>query len=86
MDEQCHERCPQMVLSWLKIHLNLVIISLKTTIKDSGERYLLEGGVQYPGKLHELHIDLPFLSKIMKTEKVEKLVANQKKKKNMSYK
>ena len=32
--------------------------------------------VQYPLKLHELHNDLPFLPERMKTERVEKLVAN----------
>ena len=33
-------------------------------------------GVQYLEKLHEIHNDLPFLPERMKTEKVEKLVAN----------
>ena len=32
--------------------------------------------VQYPEKLHELHNNLLFLPERMKTEKVEKLIAN----------
>ena len=32
--------------------------------------------VQYPGNLHNLHYDLPFLPERMKIEKFEKLVAN----------
>ena len=45
-------------------------------IEDCDERYFLEVDVQYPEKLHDLHIDLPFLPKKMKIEKVEKLAAN----------
>ena len=35
------------------------------------ERYFLEVHVQYLEKLHELHINLPFLPERMKIEKVE---------------
>ena len=35
-----------------------------------------EGDVQYPGKLHKLHNDLPFLPKTMNIKKVEKLVTD----------
>ena len=38
--------------------------------------YFLENDVQYLGKLHEFHNDLPFLPQRMKIEKVEKFVAN----------
>ena len=35
-----------------------------------------EVDVQYPEKLHDLHNDLSFLPKRMKSEKVKKLAAN----------
>ena len=49
---------------------------IKNYNEESDEGYLLEVDVQYLEKLHELHNDLPFLSKRMKIVKVEKLVAN----------
>ena len=47
-------------------------------IEGSDEGYFLKVDVQYVKKVHEVHNDLPFLSERMKTEKVEKLVANYK--------
>ena len=44
--------------------------------KDSDEGYVLELDVQYLKNLQNIHNDLPFSTKIMKIEKVEKLVAN----------
>ena len=44
--------------------------------EDFIKNYNEESDKGYPEKLHELHNDLPFLTKVMKTEKVEKLVAN----------
>ena len=38
--------------------------------------YILEVDVKYPKRLHELHSDLPFLSKRMKVNKCNKLVCN----------
>ena len=49
---------------------------IKSYNKERDEGYFLEVDVQYPGKLHNFHNDLPFLSKRTKAEKVEKLVAN----------
>ena len=49
---------------------------IKTYNEECDKRYFLEVDVQYPEKLHELRNDLPFLTKRMKIEKVEKLVAN----------
>ena len=49
---------------------------IKSYNEESDEGYFLEVDVQYPEKLHELYDDLPFLPERMKTEKVEKLVAN----------
>ena len=49
---------------------------IKSYNEESDERYFLEVDVQYPGKLHELPNDLPFLPKRMKIKKVEKLGTN----------
>ena len=46
--------------------------------KESDEDYFLEVDLQYLEKFNELHNDLSFLPERMKTEKVEKLVANDK--------
>ena len=45
---------------------------MKNVMKD----IFFEVDVQYLEKLSELHNDLPFLPKRMKTEKLRKLVAN----------
>ena len=39
-------------------------------------RYCLEADIQCPEKLHDLHNDLPFLAEKIKIQRVEKLVAN----------
>ena len=44
--------------------------------EESDKGYFLEVDVQYLEKLHELHNDLPFLSKRIGIEKVEKLIAS----------
>ena len=44
--------------------------------EESDEGSFLKVDVHYLEKLHELHNDLPFLPDRIKTEKVEKLVAN----------
>ena len=44
--------------------------------EESDKGYFLEIIVQYPEKLHECHNNLPFLPERMRTERVEKLVAN----------
>ena len=49
---------------------------IKNYNKESHQWHFLEVDVQYIQKLRELHNDLPFLPERMKTEKVEKLVAN----------
>ena len=42
--------------------------------EESIEGYFLEVDVQYPGKLHKLHNDLPFLPERMRLEKIEKFL------------
>ena len=49
---------------------------IKSYNEESDELYFLEADVQYLEKLHEIYNDLPFLPERMKTEKVEKLLAN----------
>ena len=46
---------------------------IKNYNEESGERHFLQGDVQYPEQLHELHKDLPFLPKRKKIKKVGKL-------------
>ena len=48
----------------------------KNQNEESDEGYFLKVDIQYPGKLHELHNDLPVLTGKMKTEKMKKLVTN----------
>ena len=49
---------------------------IKSYNEETDKEYFLEVDFQHPEKLHELHNDLPFLPERMKTEKVEKLLAN----------
>ena len=54
---------------------------IKNYNEDSDKGYILEVDVKYPRKLHDLHSDLPFLSKRMKIDKCKKLVCNLRNKK-----
>ena len=47
---------------------------IKSYNDESDEGYFLEVDFQYPESLHSLHIDLPFLSKRMEIEKIEKVI------------
>ena len=46
---------------------------IKSYNDESDQGYFLEVDFQYPESLHSLHIDLPFLSKRMEIEKIEKV-------------
>ena len=48
---------------------------IKNYNKNSDTRYFLKVGIHYPEEFRKIHNDLPFLHKIMKIEKVEKLLA-----------
>ena len=61
-----------MVLSGMKIHLNLV----RNYNEDSDEGYFLECDVQHPENLHNIRNDLRLLPERVKTENVEQLVVN----------
>ena len=56
---------------------------IKNYDEDSDKGYILEVNVKYPKKLHDLHSDLPFLSKRMKIDKCKKLVCNLRNKKKI---
>ena len=49
---------------------------IKNYNENNDKGYILEEDVKYPKKLHDLHSDLPFLSKRMKIDKCKKLVCN----------
>ena len=57
---------------------------IKNYNENNDKGYILEVGLKYPRKLHDLHSDLPFLPKRMKIDKCKKLVYNLRNKKNMS--
>ena len=61
---------------WIKDTSQLNEDFMKNYNEESDEIYFLELDVQYLEKLRERHNNLPFLLERMKTEKVEKLVAN----------
>ena len=65
-----------MVLSGLKIHLNLVNILQKNSVKIAMKDIFFETDVLYLEKLHDIHNDLLFLLERMKIEKFGKDVAN----------
>ena len=51
-------------------------VFMKNYNEESDKGYFLEVDVQYLGKLHKLHNDLPFLHERMKVKKVLKHVTD----------
>ena len=49
---------------------------IKNYNENDNKGYILEVGVKYPKRLHELHSDLPFLPERMEINKCKKLVCN----------
>ena len=49
---------------------------IKSHNEANDEKYFFDVDVQYPKKLDDLHIDLPFLPERMKIKQVKKLAAN----------
>ena len=70
------QNLPVNNFEWIKDTSQFNKVFMKNYNEESDEEYLLKVDVQYLEKLHEPHNDLPFLPKIMKIEKFEKLVAN----------
>ena len=54
---------------------------IKNYHENSKKGYILEVDVKYPKKLHDLHSDLPFLPRRIKTDKCKKLVCDLRNKK-----
>ena len=70
------QKLPVNKFEWIKDTSKFNEDFIKSYNEESGEGYFLQVDVQYPKKLHELHIDLSFLPERMKIEKVEKPVTN----------
>ena len=70
------QKLPVNNSEWIKDTSQFNEELIKNYNEESYEGYFFEVDIQYSEKLHELHNDLPFLSEVMKIEKVEKLVAN----------
>ena len=54
---------------------------IKKYNEDNDKGHILEVGIKYPKKLHDLHSDLPFLPERMEIDKCKKLVCNLRNKK-----
>ena len=75
------QKLPVNGFKWIK---DVTVIDeefIKNYDEDSDKGYILEADVKYPKKLHDLHSDLPFLSKRMNIDKCKKLVCNLRSKK-----
>ena len=70
------QKVPVNIFEWIKDTSQFNEDFIKAYIEESDKRYFFEVDVQYPEKLHDLHNDLSFLPKRMKSEKVKKLAAN----------
>ena len=79
------QKLPVNGFKWIKETLPFIEGFIESYSEKSDEEYFLEVDVQYSGKLHELHNDIPFLPERMKIHKVYKLVANLHDKKYMLF-
>ena len=70
------QKLPVNEFEWIEYTSKFNEDFIKNFKEESDERYFLEVDVQDPGKLHELHNDLPFSLEGMKIEKVKKFVTN----------
>ena len=70
------QKLPVNGVKWVKNTSKIDEEFIKNSDKDSDKGYILEIGVKYPRKLHDLHSDLPFLPKRMKIDICKKLVCN----------
>ena len=70
------QKLPVNNFEWIKDTSQFNKDFLKKYNEESDDGHFLEVDVQYPERLYELYIDLPFLTERMKIEKNEKLAAN----------
>ena len=68
------QKLPVNGFKWVNNKMNKEFI--KNYDENSDKGYILEVDIKYPRKLHDLHSDLPVLSKRVKIDKCEKLVCN----------
>ena len=70
------EKLPRNRFKWVIDILEIDEKFVKSYNKNSIKGYILEIDVDYPSKLHKLHIDKPFLPERMEIDKTKKLVCN----------
>ena len=70
------QKLPANNFEWIKDTSQFDEGFIKNYNQESDEGYFLEVDAQYLEELHKIRNDLPFLPETIKTEKVEKLVAN----------
>ena len=70
------QKLPVNGFKWIKNTSKIDEKFIKNYDEDSDKEYIFEVDVEYPRRLHDLHSDLPFLSKRMKIDKCKKLVCN----------
>ena len=75
------QKLPVNGFKWVKNTSKIDEKFIKNYDEDSDKGYIFEVDVKYPRRLHDLHIDLPFLHKRMKIDKCKKLVCNLRNKK-----
>ena len=75
------QKLPVNGFKWIKNVTEIDEKFIRSYDEDSDKGYILEVDVKYPGKLHDLHSDLPFLPKRKKIDKCKKLVCNLRNKK-----
>ena len=76
------QKLPENGFTWLEDTSEINEEFIKNYDENNNKGYILEVDVKHPRKLHDLHSDLPFLPKRMKTDKCKKLVCNLRNKKN----
>ena len=75
------QKLPVNGFKWIKNVTEIDEKFIKNYDEDSDKGYIFEADVNYPRRLHDLDIDLPFLPKRMKIDKFKKLVCNLRNKK-----
>ena len=81
----CHKKLPVNRFKWVEDVSEFNEDFVKTYNEKSNEGYFFEVDVQCPENLHKPHNDLPILTEIKKVDKVKKVVANLRDKKNTLY-
>ena len=70
------QKLPVNNFKWVKDTSKIDEKFIKNYYENDRKGYILEVDVKYPKELHDLHSDLPFLPKKMKTDKCKKLVCD----------